>query len=76
MLCVGKATKLVEVLTKNDKEYIATVKLGILTDTLDTDGTIIEKKQASLDKNELENVLKSFIGMYNQEVPILPSGIF
>ena len=37
---------------------------------MDTDGTIIEKKQASLDKNELENVLKSFIGMYNQEVPI------
>lgn len=70
VLCVGKATKLVEVLTKNDKEYIATVKLGILTDTLDTDGTIIEKKQASLDKNELENVLKSFLGMYNQEVPI------
>lgn len=70
VLCVGKATKLVEVLTSNDKEYVATVKLGILTDTLDTDGTIIEKKQASLDKNELENVLKSFIGMYNQEVPI------
>ena len=70
VLCVGKATKLVEVLTKNDKEYIETFKLGILTDTLDTDGTIIEKKQASLDKNELENVLKSFIGMYNQEVPI------
>ena len=70
VLCVGKATKLVETLTSNDKEYVATVKLGILTDTLDTDGTIIEKKQASLDKNELENVLKSFIGMYNQEVPI------
>lgn len=70
VLCVGKATKLVEVLTKNDKEYIATVKLGILTDTLDTDGTIIEKKQASLDKNELENVLNSFVGTYNQEVPI------
>ena len=70
VLCVGKATKLVEVLTKNDKEYIETFKLGILTDTLDTDGTIIEKKQASLDKNELENVLKSFIGMYKQEVPI------
>ena len=70
VLCVGKATKLVEVLTKNDKEYIATVKLGILTDTLDTDGTIIEKKHVKLDKNELENVLKSFIGMYNQEVPI------
>ena len=70
VLCVGKATKLVEVLTKNDKEYIATVKLGILTDTLDTDGTIIEKKHVNLDKNELENVLNSFVGTYNQEVPI------
>lgn len=70
VLCVGKATKLVEVLTKNDKEYIATVKLGILTDTLDTDGTIIEKKHVKLDKNDLENVLNSFVGTYNQEVPI------
>lgn len=70
VLCVGRATKLVEVLTKNDKEYIATVKLGILTDTLDTDGTIIEKKHVNLDKNKLENVLNSFVGTYNQEVPI------
>ncbi len=70
VLCVGKATKLVEILTSNDKEYVATVKLGVLTDTLDTAGTIIKKKHVNLDKNELENVLKSFIGMYNQEVPI------
>lgn len=70
VLCVGKATKLVETLTSNDKEYVATVKLGILTDTLDTDGTIIEKKCVNLDKDKLENVLNSFIGTYNQEVPI------
>ena len=38
VVCVGKATKLVEILTSEDKEYIATVKLGVLTDTLDTDG--------------------------------------
>ncbi len=70
VLCAGKATKLVEVLTSNDKEYVATVKLGILTDTLDTDGTIVEKKHVNLDRDELENVLNSFIGTYNQEVPI------
>lgn len=70
VLCVGKATKLVEILTSNDKEYVATVKLGILTDTLDTDGTIIEKKCVNLDKDKLVNVLNSFIGTYNQEVPI------
>lgn len=70
VLCVGKATKLVETLTSNDKEYVATVKLCILTDTLDTDGTIIEKKCVNLDKDKLVNVLNSFIGTYNQEVPI------
>lgn len=70
VLCVGKATKLVETLTSNDKEYVATVKLRILTDTLDTDGTIIEKKCVNLDKDKLVNVLNSFIGTYNQEVPI------
>lgn len=70
VLCVGKATKLVETLTSNDKEYVATVKLGILTDTLDTDGTIIEEKCVNLDKDKLVNVLNSFIGTYNQEVPI------
>ena len=59
-----------ETLTSNDKEYVATVKLGILTDTLDTDGTIIEKKCVNLDKDKLVNVLNSFIGTYNQEVPI------
>lgn len=45
VLCVGKATKLVELLTCDDKEYVATVKLGILTDTLDTEGKVIEEKK-------------------------------
>ncbi len=70
ILCVGKATKLVEILTSSDKEYIATVKLGILTDTLDTDGTIIKKENIKLDKNKLIEALNSFVGTYNQEVPI------
>ncbi len=70
VLCIGKATKLVEVLTSNDKEYIATVKLGILTDTLDIEGKILKKKNEKLDKNKLIEVLNSFIGTYNQEVPV------
>ncbi len=69
-LCVGKATKLVEVLTSSDKEYIATVKLGVLTDTLDTDGKVLKTGETLINKNELLNVLNSFVGMYNQEVPI------
>ena len=70
VLCIGKATKLVDIITANDKEYIAEVKLGILTDTLDLEGNVIEERKISLDKNDLKEVLNSFIGKYNQEVPI------
>lgn len=70
VLCIGKATKLVEYLTSDDKEYIATVKLGILTDTLDTDGNILKKSNDILNKDSLMKVLNSFVGTYNQEVPI------
>lgn len=70
VLCIGKATKLVEILTSNDKEYIAEVKLGILTDTLDTDGNILEEKQVNLKQDNLIKVLNSFIKKYEQQVPI------
>lgn len=70
VLCIGNATKLVEILTCNDKEYIATVKLGLLTDTLDIEGKVIEERKDTLDKNKLVDVLNSFVGEYEQEVPI------
>lgn len=69
VLCVGKATKLVSYLTCSEKEYIATVKLGILTDTLDTDGEILKKKTVKIDKESLIYTLNSFVGFYDQEVP-------
>lgn len=70
VLCIGKATKLVDVITGTDKEYIASVKLGISTDTLDVEGKVLEKRNCYVNKQELIRVLKSFIGKYNQEVPI------
>lgn len=70
IMCIGKATKLVEILTSHEKEYIAKVKLGTLTDTLDTDGNIIKKEDISLDKEKLISVVNSFKKEYMQEVPI------
>lgn len=70
VVCVGKATKLVEILTSEDKEYIATVKLGVLTDTLDTDGKVLEEKDVFIKKEDLVRTLNSFVGFYDQEVPI------
>lgn len=69
VLCIGKATKLVSRLTSLEKEYIATVILGEETDTLDITGNIIDDKICIKTQKEIEEVLKSFIGSYNQEVP-------
>lgn len=68
IVCIGNATKIVELLTTNDKEYIAEAKLGIKTDTLDTEGEIIDKKDFNIDL--LEDTINSFKKTYLQEVPI------
>lgn len=67
---IGKCTKILDLLTMNTKEYIATSKIGIETDTLDISGNIIkEVNNFSLEKEELIKTLNSFIGSYYQEVP-------
>ena len=70
VVCVGSATKLVEELTSNDKEYIATVCLGTLTDTFDSDGKLIKEEVCLKKKEEIIDALNSFKGTYMQEVPI------
>lgn len=67
---IGRGTKLLDILTLDTKEYIAEVKLGILTDTLDITGNIIsEDINVNVKKEQLEKILESFIGEYLQEVP-------
>lgn len=70
VLCVGRATKLVDLITGYDKEYIAKVCLGTLTDTLDVTGNVLKEKVTKISKKEIENVLNSFMPGYEQEVPI------
>ena len=70
VVCVGSATKLVDELTSNDKEYIASVELGTLTDTLDNTGNIISEEKCIKTKEEIIDILDSFKGKYMQEVPI------
>lgn len=70
VLCVGRATKLVDLITGYDKEYIAEVCLGTLTDTLDVTGNVLKEKVTKISKKEIENVLNSFMPGYEQEVPI------
>ena len=71
VICIGKSTKLCDILTSKYKEYIATIKLGIKTDTLDTTGTILEEQEAkTYTKEEITKVLNTFLGTSIQETPI------
>ncbi|MCH5171949.1 MAG: tRNA pseudouridine(55) synthase TruB [Erysipelotrichales bacterium] len=71
VVVAGKGTKISPFLEKVDKQYIATLKLGIKTDTLDLEGKIIETKEVpELDKETITNVLKSFVGKLDQVPPM------
>ena len=67
---VGKATKILDLLTVDTKEYIATVKMGIQTDTLDITGKIIKTlNDFSIANDIILNALNHFKGSYLQTVP-------
>ena len=69
MVAIGKATKIVELLTKEDKEYVADVKLGIETDTFDIEGKVL-KNEPVQDNLDIEKALSYYKKTYLQEVPI------
>lgn len=71
VVAIGSALKLVDILTSDKKEYIATVKLGIETDTLDVTGNVLNKNDDyQLNEVKLSEVLQSFLGKSVQEVPL------
>ncbi|MEG0365501.1 MAG: tRNA pseudouridine(55) synthase TruB [Coprobacillus sp.] len=69
VLCVGKATKAIQFLTCDQKEYIATLSLGKFTDTYDASGTVLEEKEFNGVTN-VKEVLNSFLGKQKQMPPI------
>ena len=70
-LLIGKATEISKYLVNHDKTYIATIKLGIKTDTADAEGTIIEKREVlEYSEEEIENALKKMLGKQNQIPPM------
>lgn len=70
-LLIGKATGISKYLINHDKTYITTLKLGIKTDTADSEGKIIdEKKVPNLSKENIEIILKDIIGKQKQIPPM------
>ncbi len=69
VITINRATKINELLTCTDKEYIASVKVGVETDTLDLEGNIVKTSDKKVSKDMLDNLFKEFVKEYLQEVP-------
>lgn len=71
VVCVNKATKAIQFLMSDSKFYRATLSLGKSTDTYDASGKVLEEKEVgALSKNQVVNVLDSFLGKSKQKPPI------
>ena len=69
-LFFGRATRAVEFAADSDKEYYAGIKLGVITNTQDTTGTVLEERPISVTQAELEAVLPRFTGEQEQLPPM------
>lgn len=70
-VCLGKATKVCELLTDKDKTYRAVLFLGQTTDTQDASGTVLETSDVSnLNEAQVTEAVQSFVGEYAQIPPM------
>lgn len=69
-VCLGKATRLCDMLGDWDKTYVATLLLGRTTDTEDIAGTLLEEKPVSVSEEEARDCILSFVGEYAQIPPM------
>ena len=69
-VCLGKATKLCDIIGDWDKTYEAVLLLGKETDTEDTSGKILEEKEVTVTEEEIQYIILSFQGTYDQIPPM------
>ena len=70
VVCLGKATKLCDILPDHDKEYEAVLLLGTTTDTEDTSGTIISTHPVTVSEQSVKEAVEAFVGTYEQIPPM------
>lgn len=72
-VCLGKGTRLCDMLTEKTKTYRAVMLLGVETDTQDATGTVTashEEKAMALSEEQVREALESFLGVYQQVPPM------
>ena len=68
-VCINEATKLIRFFVKDDKEYRATMLLGVETDTLDMEGRVLAQRESDVTADEVGEAIESFVGTIDQRVP-------
>ena len=69
-VCLGKATKVCDLLTDKDKVYKATMLLGVQTDTLDISGKVCNKAIVNVTEQQVRDVISTFVGTIEQVPPM------
>ena len=69
-VCLGSATKLCDMLTDRDKEYVAELLLGVETDTQDVTGEVFQRRPVEMRETEVRRACESFTGRYEQVPPM------
>ena len=69
-VCLGSGTKLCDMLTDRDKEYVAELLLGVETDTQDTTGEILRERPVALAEEQVREAVLGFVGDYEQVPPM------
>lgn len=67
---IGRATRAAEFLESAEKEYVAGLRLGVVTDTQDTSGTVLETNSVCVTRAQLEVALRQFLGPIEQIPPM------
>ncbi len=69
-VCIGKATKVCDMLTASSKRYVATLVLGKTTDTQDATGKVLTECEVNTTEEEIRNTIGEFIGEIEQIPPM------
>lgn len=70
VVCLGRATKLIEYLQREEKTYVAGIQFGIETDTYDIEGAVLNNSDVAIGKVDIDNIIYNFIGEIEQIPPM------
>lgn len=69
VLMTGNATRIARYINVGSKEYTGVIRFGLVTDTDDVEGQVLEERAASVDPEELQRFAKEFVGVIEQVPP-------